>query len=109
MFFLPVRWHAKPLNDRWPGVEAEAMRELRRWVEPPDEAHAAAELRRISAWLKTVPLFAIRAIAYVWIFRHRIGHHLGAMVRGDRSTFARIMWFVRSFMFGSGHSSRPMP
>jgi hypothetical protein len=56
-----------------------------------------------------VPLFAIRAIAYVWIFRHRIAHHLGAMVRGDRSTFARIMWFVRSFMFGSGHSSRPMP
>ena len=109
MFFLPVRWHAKPLNGRWPGVEAEAMRELRRWVEPPDEAHAAAELRRMSAWLTNVPLFAIRTIAYVWIFRHRIGHHLGAMVRGDRSTFARIMWFVRSFMFGSGHSSRPMP
>jgi hypothetical protein len=109
MFFRPVRWHSKPLNDRWAAVEAEAMCELRRWVEPPDEAHAAAELRHISALAKSLPLSVLRSIAYVWIFRHRIGHHLGRVLRGDRGAFARIVWFARSFMFGSGHSSRPMP
>jgi hypothetical protein len=109
MFFLPVRWHAKPLNDRWAPIEAEAMHALRRWVEPPNEAQAAAELRRASALTRTLPLAALRAVAYLWIFRHRIGHHLGRVLRGDRSTLARVGWFARSFMFGSGHSSRPMP
>jgi hypothetical protein len=107
MFFLPVRWHSKPLNEKWTEVEQRAMSELRRWVEPPDEAHAAAELGRISAMAKSVPLFALRSIAYLWIFRHRIGPHLRRLLRGDRGTFARIVWFTRSFMFGTGHSSRP--
>ena len=38
LFFLPVRWHAKPLNAKWTAVEERAARELRRWVQPPDEA-----------------------------------------------------------------------
>src|SRR5580698_6044031 len=38
LFFLPVRWHANPLNEKWDAVERNADLELRRFVEPPDEA-----------------------------------------------------------------------
>ncbi|HUD88322.1 MAG TPA: hypothetical protein VMR17_17920 [Xanthobacteraceae bacterium] len=105
MFFLPVYWHSRPLNDRWDGVEAHAMNELLRWVEPPDEAHAASELRRLSALAKHLPLFALRSVVYVWIFRHRIAVHLGRLLRGDRSALTRIVWFARSFLFSTGRSS----
>ena len=37
IFFLPVRWHARELNEKWTAVEREALNELSRWVKPPDE------------------------------------------------------------------------
>jgi hypothetical protein len=105
IFFLPVRWHSKPLNDRWMGVEQEAMRELRRWVEPPDEANSIKPdcppgwLRRFLAGAKKLPLSVLGLLAYVWIFRRRIGPLLGRAFRGDRETIARIAWFARTFVF----------
>ncbi|MFZ3359311.1 MAG: hypothetical protein WA177_11155, partial [Xanthobacteraceae bacterium] len=111
LFFLPVRWHSKPLNEHWTTVEQHAMGELRRWVEPPDEVKAIAahcapdQLRRLSAMLKNLPLSVLRALAYTWIFRRHIGSSLGRVLRGDRQALARIVWFARSFMFGSGHNS----
>jgi hypothetical protein len=106
MFFLPVRWHTKALNKNWDAVEQRAMRQLRRWVEPPDEGRAVSKLRHIATLAENLPLFTLRSIAYVWIFRHRIGPHLGRMLRGDRRTFARIIWFLRSFVLGASVGRR---
>src|ERR1700745_560931 len=35
IFFLPVRWHSRPLNAKWNAVEERAMQTLVRWVAPP--------------------------------------------------------------------------
>ena len=76
LFFLPVRWHSKPLNEKWNVVEQAAMRELLLWVAPVDQkssaatAHTAALGRKI----KSLPLSALRITAYMWIFRRRIAH-----------------------------------
>ena len=114
IFFLPVRWHAKPLNDRWTAVEERAARELQRWVEAPDEmdggeSNSADQSSRILALARAAPVAVLRSMVYMWIFRHRIGHHIGRMVRGDHAAFSRIVWFARSFMLGTGSSSRPLP
>jgi hypothetical protein len=114
LFFLPVRWHSKPLNEKWATVEQRAMGELRRWVEPPDEVNAIGvhrPLGRVQAVLrvmKYLPLSGLRVLAYTWIFRRHIGSFLSRALRGDRRALARIVWFARSFMFGSRHDSRPI-
>jgi len=110
LFFLPVRWHANPLNGKWDAVETHALSELLSWVKPPDEAPAPgppqALLRRTWTALANLPLSVLRSLAYVWIFRRRIGELLGRMLRGDRNTFSRVAWFARSFVFGAGRRSQ---
>ena len=112
LFFLPVCWHAKPLNEKWTVVEQHAMRELLNWVEPPDETHLAASVSGLQQpqWFAAAashfPLSILRTLAYVWIFRHRIRQYSGRLLRGDRKSLSRVMWFVRSFVFGSGQHSR---
>jgi hypothetical protein len=109
LFFLTVRWHAKPLNEKWTDVEERAMRELRRWVKPPEEAAAAAEghsLAPLWATVTNLPLSALRSLAYAWIFRRHIVRYIGRVLRGDRKALARIVWFARTFGFGTGHGSR---
>ena len=108
LFFLPVRWHSKPLNANWTAVEQRADTELRCWVEPPEQATetngASPHPGTITATVRNLPLAAVRSLAYLWIFRNRIGQHLGKLARGDRYTMGRIAWFIRTFMFGSGHN-----
>jgi hypothetical protein len=109
LFFLPVRWHSKPLNEKWTVAEQAAMRELLLWVAPADQnssaatAHTAARGNKI----KNFPLSALRITAYVWIFRYRLAQYLGRAIRGDRETIARIGWFARTFMFGMNRRSSP--
>jgi hypothetical protein len=115
LFFLPVRWHAKPLNEKWTAIEHHAMRELARFVKPPDQAdsrganRAHGRLQRLAAELRNLPLLLLRSLAYGWIFRDRIGFHLRRVLRGDREEFKRIAWFARSFLLARGQSSRPLP
>jgi hypothetical protein len=107
LFFLPVRWHSRELNDKWDAVELNAMRKLSRWVTPPADGTAPiAPQPRLAATLTNLPLSLLRGLAYLWIFRRRIGLHLGRVLRGDRESLARIVWFARSFMFGTGRSSQ---
>jgi hypothetical protein len=112
LFFLPVRWHSRSLNEKWPGVEQHAMRELLRWVKPPDVATAnsaaSGPLSRLLATVTNLPLSALRTLAYVWIFRRRIAQYLGRVLRGDRDSVARIAWFARSFVFGAGRRSQSL-
>ena len=105
LFFLPVRWHSRPLNANWTAVEQRADAELRRWVEPPNQAARAIggsdQMARLATTAKKLPLSALRSVAYLWIFRNRIGLHLSKLARGDRYTMGRIVWFIRTFMFGN--------
>ena len=109
LFFLPVRWHSKPLNEKWNAVERAAMRELLLWVAPADQKSSAATARTaaLGSKIKSLPLSALRITAYVWIFRRRIAQYLGRAIRGDRETIARIGWFARTFMFGMNRRSSP--
>jgi hypothetical protein len=110
LFFLPVRWHSKPLNSKWGEVEQHAMAELRPWVTPPDEVAAVAadhKPGRLAAAATNLPLSVLRSLAYVWIFRRHIVRYCGRVLRGDRETLTRIVWFARTFGFGTGHGSQP--
>ena len=112
LFFKPVRWHARPLNDEWSAAEQHAMHEILRWVKPPDDAvtsgadAALSPGQRILAATANLPLSALRSLAYAWMFRSRIRYHIGRMLRGDRQSFARIAWFARSFIFALDPRSR---
>jgi hypothetical protein len=109
LFFLPVRWHSKALNEKWNAVEQEAMRELLRWVSPPDQSRSpgTAAGAGLAFKLKGLPMAALRTVAYVWIFRRRIAQHFGRAMRGDPGTIARIDWFMRTFMLGTKRRSEP--
>lgn len=41
IFFLPVRWHGRPINAKWSIVEKQAMRSIRKAVAPPAKGIAA--------------------------------------------------------------------
>jgi hypothetical protein len=103
LFFLPVRWHSRHLNDGWTDVEQRAAREIRQWVKPPDEVSSSGDGRTPEP-LPAVPtnftLWLLRSVAYVWIFRNRIGFHLGRILRGDRDAIGRVVWFIRTFVIG---------
>jgi hypothetical protein len=106
LFFWPVRWHAKPLNAKWTAVEERAARELRRWVQPPDEvASLTGSSNETLARPQGLSLRALRFIAYSWMFRWRIWFHLAKVMRGDRSALERIIWFVRAIVLGTGHGA----
>lgn len=107
LFFLPVRWHSKPLNEKWNAVEQEAMRELLRWVTPPDRrpSPGTAADARLPDQIKGLILAALHTVAYAWIFRRRIAQYFGRAMRGDRATIARIGWFMRT-LFGMKQRSQ---
>ena len=106
LFFLPVRWHSRPLNDKWNAVERQAMHKLSRWVTPPDAAHRYTTVapmsfpQRMASALKTLPLSILQISAYAWIFRVQIGQQATRIIRGDREATKRIAWFVRTLVFG---------
>ena len=106
LFFQPVRWHSKPLNEKWDIVEQRAARELSRWVEPPEKADAASArevtgpFRRSANAGKNVLLSALTSFVIIWIYRHRIPVYANSIIRGDRDAVRRIVWFVRHFLLG---------
>jgi hypothetical protein len=107
LFFLTVRWHAKPLNDKWAPVEQQATRELHRVVTPRDEAEgsgrpAQGALHKLAQAATAVPVSLLRSLAYGWMYRHRVGQYAGRLLRGDRDSIARLVWFARAFVFGTG-------
>jgi len=106
LFFQPVRWHSKPLNEKWAIVEHRATDELDRWVQPPEKANAASvreaagPSRRITNAGKNLLLSALTFFVIVWIYRSRIPVYANSIMRGDRDAIRRITWFVRHFMLG---------
>lgn len=81
------------------------MHELLRWVQPSGEASISAPVGtagRLWAVIASLPISLLRICAYAWIFRRRIGQYLGRLLRGDRDSAVRVVWFARSFVFPIG-------
>jgi hypothetical protein len=112
-FFRPVRWHSKALNDRWDAVERRAIGELRRFVVPPEEVAsavtqvAASPLNNLLFQVKRLGLSAMRLLIFAWIYRRSIVPFAVRIFRGDRAALQRIVWFLRSFVFGKAATSNP--
>ena len=106
LFFQPVRWHSKALNEQWDIVERRAARELSQCVEPPENAgasttrQATGPLGRIADAGKTLLISMLTIFVIIWIYRRRIPVYANSIMRGDRDAFQRIVWFVRHFMLG---------
>jgi hypothetical protein len=105
LFFQPVRWHSKALNEQWDIVEKRATQKLSRWVEPPEEAGVRATrntigpLQRMTAKGKNLLVSLLAFFALIWIYRRGIPVYLKRIIRGDLQAVRRIVWFVRFFGF----------
>jgi hypothetical protein len=86
IFFLPVRWHSRPLNENWDAVETRAMKVLRKWVASPLTVGLILRLG-IGRALNQTRIFLMLVGA--------ISVRLGQALRGDRAALRRIAWHVR--------------
>ena len=105
IFFLPIRWHAQPLNTKWKETEDNAMRELRRYVTPPDESFFSGAngwsekvLRIVARAL--IGLFVILRPIFIVLYHPRaVWRRLKRAARGDRGALRQFGWYVRMFGF----------
>jgi hypothetical protein len=114
IFFLPVRWHARDLNETWTTVEREAMNELLRWVKPPgdDQKLPASIFRALAGPLLNFSLALIRWIGTYVAHRQDIRRRLLQALRGDTFAVRRILWNLRREMLvlrGRLPTDRPPP
>jgi len=107
LFFRTVRWHSKPLNGQWDIVEQRATRELLPWVGASDKTDASMQRKTTESHAKKLLVSALASVFLVWIYRHRIPVYLSSIVRGDRDAIRRMVWFVRSFIFGTAPTGPP--
>ena len=105
IFFLPVRWHAQPLDAKWQEVEARAMNELRGYVTPPDQrlfdgADGPSDMaRRVAARALTVLFVVLRPVFLLAYHREAVWRRLRQAASGDRAALRRLWWYVRLFGF----------
>ena len=105
LFFQPVRWHSKALNEQWDIVEQRAARELSKCIEPPEKTGALAAreaigpLQWIAAEGKNLLVSALAFLVLVWIYRRRIPVFAKSIMRGDRDAIRRFKWLARFFVF----------
>src|SRR5262249_37258871 len=100
IFFLPVRWHGRALNEKWKRVEDQAMNALLRWVAPPGQNVPQAQgWRRLPATIGTIGLNLLLG-SMRW-YSTVVGHHrqisqrLLQALSGDRAAIRRIWWNIR--------------
>lgn len=91
IFFLPVRWHSGPLNQKWTEIEGAAMSELLLRVKPPI-------VTALSSIFLNFILVLIRWIAAYFKYRDNIKRRLMQALRGDKAAWHRILWNVRREM-----------
>lgn len=105
IFFLPVRWHAEPLNEKWQAVEDRAMEELRRYAAPPGRSVLfgadgwAEKLHRIGARTLTALFVALRPAFILIYYRQAVWRKLRQGLRGDGNSMRQLLWYVRLFGF----------
>jgi len=105
IFFLPVRWHAQPLNTHWQQIEDHAMRELLRYVTPPNESLFTGangwveKARRIAARVLTILFVILRPVFIVLYHPQAVWRRLRQAACGDRDSIRRVFSYVRLFGF----------
>jgi hypothetical protein len=127
-FFLPVRWHANPINSRWRAVERKAQRTLRFALSqsggrslPVSRFAMVSKVRRACALAAQRTGFAVMGgvrlihrvallAGAVWRKRHIVGWGLKGLVTGDARARAEVAYRCRQaavFLFRGRHLSRP--
>ncbi len=113
LFFVPVRWHARSLNDKWRAVERRALRTIVTYITPPKRSAdgraslaalapaAARQAERLAlvatswVWLAGSVIRAIHVLGDIWRSRGVIFHRLGQIARGDRQAKEYVTLRVR--------------
>jgi hypothetical protein len=101
IFFLPVRWHARELNEKWTTVEREARNELSQWVRPPDEdrrlgvSGTETFFRKLGEPFLNFGLALFRWLGTYLVHRRDIKRRLLQALRGDTFAIRRIIWNLR--------------
>jgi hypothetical protein len=127
IFFQAVRWHARPLNEKWTAVEHRALTTLQTCVAPPvndpalnwspqahseqaavpdhlispraDSEQIKKQVTRALLGYLIVPVFrAGGVINSCWIHREAILPRLRQLVRGDPQVREWIAWRLRQLM-----------
>ncbi len=117
IFFLPVRWHGRELNENWTAVEHQAMYELLQWVRPPADDAKSGSIERgflasIAAPFLNLALALIRWIGIYLAHRKDISRRLMQALRGDKLAIRRILWNLRRevlVLAGQLPTDRPPP
>jgi hypothetical protein len=117
IFFKPVRWHARPINENWLAVERKSLAILATYLNEGDgggeDAKAVTPLRRaalnlfISVWLGV-----FHPLCQLWIYRRAVTRRLYQILRGDPAAFNRVMWHLRwsiNHILGRPFYERPPP
>ena len=104
LFFLPVRWHGRELNPKWDALEAQAMRELRRYVTPADETVLAGadgfaeKARRLAGHALAALFMLLRPVFIVAFHRKAVWRRLTQAASGDPAALRRLFWYMRLFV-----------
>jgi hypothetical protein len=89
-FFLPVRWHGRPLNANWAPVEKRATKALLRSVALSGQAANSMlfALRRMTTWVMRVFVIAIEE-------RGKIFERIKLALSGDINSLNRLVFQIK--------------
>jgi hypothetical protein len=94
IFFLPVRWHARALNERWTVTEKKATFILRQWLGTPLNGIIVPSNLSLTAR----PRLAL-AGAVNWAVRLFVFLQVKEALLGDKRARRRLSWFIRRKIF----------
>jgi hypothetical protein len=97
MFFKPVRWHSRALNEKWSVVEQNALASLTPWISPraSDRALDRNGVRRPHPRIGWIMNCVVELIA----FRRQIFHRIKQASTGDSAALHRIVWHIKRELF----------
>jgi hypothetical protein len=98
IFFLPVRWHSRPLNAEWKAVEEKAQRTLLRWVAPPRSDNSPVPALNFRECLIIASWRPLQYLSTLLVYWRLIFRRIGQALRGDRAAISRIAWHIRREM-----------
>jgi hypothetical protein len=87
IFFNTVRWHAKPVNAVWEGVEQKATRTLAQWLRPQE---------RLGFKVALLPLRLLFFAIECWSVRAAILRRLRQLLRGEPGVGSWVTWRMRA-------------
>ena len=104
-FFLPVRWHAEPLNNKWQALESQVAKELLRYVTPPNQSLLSGatgwgeKTARVATHALVALFVTLRPIFIACYYPRAVWRKVRQALRGDRASIRQLLWYVRLFGF----------